>query len=618
MKNRIEELENLIKKHNDLYYNQDSPEISDYEYDKLVKELKQLKPDSSILQDIGQPTWGKKVKHDVIMGSLSKCHSAEEVETLEPAYQKVAMPKIDGLSLSLHYKNGKLFQAVTRGNGIEGEDVTENAKKIKNIPQIIETNINIEIRGECYINQKVFYKEFSSEYANPRNYAAGSLKQKDSNVTATRKLSFVAYRIISTLHPFITTKEQEIFYLKHYGFETVDIFLVKKLDEIESVINKFVEMRTNEKFPYEIDGIVFQVNDLTRYEKLGMKGNNPVGAVAFKFDTEKAETKIKNIEWKTSRTGKIVPVAILEPVQLCGTTVKRVTLNNIDFINKLSIHIGDTILFEKANEIIPKVLSVTRRSASGYLTIPSKCPSCGSKTEIDGAHLICTSKECTSQKIKFYTNFIKALDLKGMSEKTIERIVDSDILENKSLFELTEQDYLDMDFGPTQSKNFVKIFNKEVTEIQFLSSLGIPNASKRTFEELLKVYSFESLIKDAHKFNVFEFSNISGIGELTSQYIVEGLKEKQFFINLNLKHIQFKKQIKSSNKLNNKSFCITGTLSKSRKEFEKLIIENGGQLGSVNKNLDYLIVGNDAGSKLDKAKSLGIKIINENEFLKML
>jgi len=628
----IDDLVKQIRHHNDLYYNQDSPEISDFEYDNLVKELKKLDPNNSVFSELGESTFGEKLKHEFPMGSLLKCHTPEEIYDEYTGKTLVAMPKIDGCSLSLTYEyyGGiyNLSKAVTRGNGLIGENVLDNVKFIKNIPKKINSpvplNSKIEIRGEIYVDNKWFYeneKEIqklagrTEPFKNPRNYASGSLKQKEAKITGQRNLSFVSYILFdeSTIN---RNKEDELILLKDLGFEVVEYKMLSTKDIIlvDEAIQYFTEFR--QKSHYDLDGIVFWVNNKKEFNSYGIKDYTPKGALAYKFETDKKETEVLDIEWSTTRTGKIVPVMQVKEVQIAGTSVRRVTLNNIDYIKSNDVAIGDTVLIEKANEIIPKLVSVVSRPKNRRLNIPNHCPSCSSPIiKHQGAHLICLNSSCPSQIAATLLHFFRCLEIEGFSVKSIEMLVDSGILDSKDLFEISVEDFAKVGFGPTQSASlWDQLHNIKISKSKFLKSLGITGAGERTFSKVLETIDFDDLIDK--NFDLTQLKLI--VGPKTGDAIYEGLSDKQTFIKQVLPYIEIEEPAAPvAGNLTGKTFCITGTLSKKRTEVEKIITDNGGKIAGVNKNLDYLIVGIDPGSKLTKANQLNVQAISEKDFEKI-
>ena len=638
----IAQLENQLRYHNRLYYELDAPEISDLEYDKLWNELKKADPNSAVLNERGQATFGVKIPHKVVMGSLNKAHTAPEVIDYFSKYDSeiVATPKIDGASLSLHYKNGRLVSAVTRGDTLVGEDVTANASVMDSIPLTISDLGNPEVRGEAYISKTDFYgvldQDRGDEKAmkNPRNAASGSLRQQDPNITKDRKVRFVAYILLNSE---CKTYSQQLSKLSDMGFETPDLVKLEDMSEesISKTIEKFAEI--NPTLPYETDGIVFRLNDDVLFQKLGLASEKyPKGGLAYKFNSEKAQSKILSIEWTTGRTGRVAPVALIEPTDLNGSTIGRITLNNPEWINrKGGLSEGDTILFEKSGEIIPQLLEVLKRSGKGKLETPKMCPSCGVKLEKsetargEGVHVICPNTYgCPAQVIGSILHMLVKLDVRGVAEATVEKILENGLIKNPwEIFDLNEIDLTNHGlFGVRQAEIIVgALKNIEVTPEVFLSTLGIPMWGRRMFVLLFKNsdLTFEDIIENKN-ITKERLIGIPGIQEAKAESLCSALLENDRIVSMMYelsKRIKINKENKTvkNTGISGKSFLITGTLSKGRKEIEADIVAAGGEMkGSVSKNLDYLVVGEDSGSKLAKAQKLGVATLSEEELYKMI
>lgn len=637
---RVAELERVILYHNHCYYDLDAPEISDYDYDQLFEALKKLKPDSDVLQDKGKASYGVKYTHPEIMGSLSKGHSDADVfDVFRDHFPKktflVAMDKIDGMSIGLHYSYGKLIRAVTRGDGYIGEIVTDNVRQFTNVPLFISdpaisSHEWIEVRGEGYVDTQWYYankerleKEEGRKtpFKHPRSYTAGSVRQKNTEITKNHHISFVGYKLIyhktTETDNVIKSFNSVLETLSSVGFEIPSAVKVTTKELISDVITLFD--KTRNKTHYMTDGIVFMIDDLDLFDRLGVTGKCPKGAIAYKFDTDKEDSTLIDIEWQVGRTGKVTPVGIIDPIDLAGSTIGRLTLNNLDYIqNQYDVAIGDTILIEKANEIIPKLVDVVIRSDKRYLNIPNTCPSCGEKLSIEMPFLMCNNSACPAQIMNNIEHFMKKLDVKGIADKTLERILESGLADDlHEIMLLDIPDLLMIGFGQRQSEIFVEALNGiKATPEKFLGALGVDGAGSRTFTEVLKNISFEDLINS--KFTVKQLIDIEGIAETSAEKIKQYFDENTDHVNLMLEHVEVEVKQASTNALNGKSFCITGTLSRKRKEVEATIEDNGGVIKSVSKNLDYLIAGADAGSKLDKATKLGIKILTEDDLFAMV
>lgn len=636
---KVAELESLILYHNHRYYDLDDPEISDHDYDQIFNALQQLNPESEALNDKGQATYGEKYTHKEMMGSLSKAHTDEEVfdkfsDIFPSKTFLVAMDKIDGMSMSLHYRYGKLIRAVTRGDGYIGEIVTDNARQLTNIPLYIEDEVVrdhpwVEVRGEAYVNQEWYYankerleKEEGRDkpFKNPRNYTAGSVRHKDAERTKKRHISFVAYKILyNEINPkkkIITSFWDVLNALIDMDFEIPYALKVDSKDKIADAIKVFDKMRKESH--YDTDGVVFMIDDLKLFDRLGYVHKYPKGAIAYKFETDKEESVIRDIEWNTGRTGKITPVAVIDPIELAGTTVTRLTLNNLDYIQTNSVMIGDTILVEKANEIIPKLVKVVLKGEHRNLNIPVKCPSCSHDVSLEMPFIMCNNPDCPAKLVENIEHFLKKLDVKGISDKTIEKVLESGIADDlPEMIILDEADLVMIGFGNRQAEIFVEALRGiTATPEKFLGALGVDGAGSRTFTEVVKDIPFKDIINS--NFTVAQLCSIEGIAETSAEKIKRYFDENQEYIHAMLEHVSVEEKQASSDTLNGKTFCITGTLSRKRKEVESMIEDHGGVIKSVSKTLDYLVAGEDAGSKLDKAKKLGVSVLTENELYNLM
>ena len=644
------EYESLVKTlnyHCERYYNDDEPEISDAEYDALNRRLKQIEKehpemitkDSPSLRVGWKATKGVLVKHNVPMLSLQDVFSKEEVdsfvddtiEALGPDTEFLVETKIDGLSMALRYENGELTMAVTRGDGInEGEDVTMNAKVIKDVVKKLPEPIEyIEIRGEVYMTREAFEnvnrkaeEEGKKVFANPRNCAAGTLRQIDTRITKQRDLSLFIFNVQETRGREFKTHLEGYEYLKRNGVKVIDQhFLCKNKEEVWEAIQKIGNMRG--QLPYDIDGAVVKLNNIKDREKLGNTIKVPRWAVAYKYPPEEKETVLTDIEVGLGRTGRITPVALFDPVILCGTTVQRATLHNQDFIDELDLGIGDTVVVYKSGEIIPKIKAVNkskRPSDWQRYHLPENCPVCGHKLirEENTADFKCTNPSCRGQLQFRIINFVSrdCMDIKGFGEEYIKELVDRGYLNNiADVFELKdkrERLLEDKIFG--LEKNTDKILSsieasKATPAEKVLAALGIPNVGKATAKELLRYFDSIDDVMDA---SVEELTKVGDIGEISATAIHDRLKAEG---------LQFvKDKSETGDKLQGMSICITGTLpTMSRDEASALIEKNGGKVvSSVSKKTSMLLEGEAAGSKAVKARELGIKIISEAELLSML
>ncbi len=657
---RYEELKKTIEYHSDRYYNQDNPEISDYEYDMLMQELKQIEknhpdyvtPDSPT-QHVGgtaKREAGVLIRHRVPMLSLQDVFSKEEVDEFVHSMQEqlidptfVVEYKIDGLSMALRYEQGILTTAITRGDGIiQGEDVTANARVIKDVVKKLKEPIEyLEVRGEVYMTNQAFdqvneVQELNGKklFANPRNCAAGTLRQLDSRITKERNLSMFIFNIQDIRGKEILTHSQGYEFLKQQGMKIIDNYRVcKTSDEVWQAIQEIGEQR--DQLGYDIDGAVVKIDNYDQRAQLGNTAKVPRWAIAFKYPPEEKETKLLDIELSVGRTGRITPTAIFEPIRLCGTTVSRATLHNQDFINQLDIRIGDTILVYKSGEIIPKVKRVVkekRPEGTEPFLIGHTCPVCGAPTvqEEGTVDIKCSNPSCPSKLVRNVVNFVgrDAMDIKGFGLAYVETLINQGYIHDLSdIYTLKDkrQELLDHKVIGLQ-KSTDNLLNaieksKENDAVKLLTSLGISNIGKSAAKSLMKKYQTMDALMNASFASLIE---VNDIGETSAKAIIDYFKDEN-----NQKMIQkFKdyglkmeiEQSEQSNKLEGLTFVVTGTLpTLSRKEATTLIEDNGGKVtGSVSKKTNYLVAGENAGSKLTKAQSLNITVLNEEQLNEML
>ena len=661
LQEQLEELRKEIEYHSNRYYNMDDPEISDYEFDMMMQELKRIEkehpelvtPDSPT-QKVGgtaKRTAGVLVRHNVPMLSLQDVFAKEDVyDFVEEMRQQLEEPefvveyKIDGLSMALRYEEGILTTAVTRGDGlIQGEDVTENAKVISDVKRKMKDPLPyIEIRGEVYMKNEDFEKVNERQemlgkrpFANPRNCAAGTLRQLDSRITKERGLSMFIFNIQEVRGHEFQTHVEGYEYLKSQGVPVIENYRVcRTADEVWDAICEIGENRGN--LSYDIDGAVVKLNSLADRERLGATSKVPRWAVAYKYPPEEKETKLLDIELSVGRTGRITPTAVFEPVRLCGTSVSRATLHNQDFINELDVGIGDTIVVYKSGEIIPKVRSVKKEKRPAGVVrfqIPDVCPACGAKTvrEKDTADIRCVSPDCPAQKERHIINFVgrDAMDIKGFGTVYIEELVRRgyirDIADIYTLHthreDLIEQGIIG------KEKNTDKLLeaieqSKENEPFRLLTGFGIPNVGKAAAKAIMKQVGTVDALMAATK---EELLTVNDIGEVsaecikdffdneTNRNIIARLKESG--VNMEISEAEDESQL-----LNGLTIVVTGTLpTLGRKEAQELIEKNGGKAaGSVSKKTSYVLAGENAGSKLTKATDLGIPVIDEETFFQML
>ena len=654
----------LVKKLNhfaELYYAQDEPEISDYEYDSMnnrLKEIEKAHPDWIVPESPSQRVgWkaekGILVKHNVPMLSLQDVFEKEDVyefvnsmkEEFGDEAEFLVETKIDGLSMALRYEEGELKLAVTRGDGItEGEDVTMNAKQIPDVVrQLKEPVPYIEIRGEVYMTRKAFEavnakaeEEGKKTFANPRNCAAGTLRQIDTRITKERGLSLFIFNVQETKGVTFNTHLEGYEYLKRNGVKVIEnCYKCKTADEVWDAIQKIGEMRGD--LEYDIDGAVVKLNNLSERTRLGNTIKFPRWAVAYKYPPEVKETRLLDVEVNTGRTGRVTPVAVFEPISLCGTMVSRATLHNQDFIDQLGLGIGDTILVYKSGEIIPKVKDVNkdkRPSDWQPYKMPENCPVCGHRLVRDegGVDLKCVNLMCPGTLVNRIVNFVSrdCMDIKGFGTEYIRKLTEekfikdiADVFELKDKRdELIENKLLGLEKNTDKLLSAIEDARKETPADKVLAGLGIPGVGKATAKELIRTFGSIDAIAEADKESLVA---VQDIGEISAEGIYnffhdEGNKELlERLKTLGLNFAREESEVQGT-ALAGLTFCITGTLEgMSRSEAESLIESNGGKpVSSVSKKTSYLLMGADAGSKERKARELGVPIIGLDELKDMI
>ena len=662
VKAELLQLRKEIRRHNKKYYELDAPEISDYEYDKLMARLKELEaayPEfitaTSPTQTVGgtaRREAGKLVAHDVPMLSLQDVFSREDVENfIGDAIEKLGTPefvveeKIDGLSVALRYEDGKFFQAITRGDGItQGEDVTENARVIDDVVQtLVDAPKYFEIRGEVYMTHKNFLATNARQeklglkiFANPRNCAAGTLRQLDSRIVRERKLSMFVFNLQKVEGAEIRSHVEAYNFMARNGIKIIHEYKVcKTFEEVWAAIEEIGRRR--EELDYDIDGAVVKVNDFAQREVLGATSKFPRWAVAYKYPPDERETVLRKIELSVGRTGRITPTAVFDAVNLNGTKVERATLHNQDFISGLDVRLGDTIRVYKSGEIIPRVSGVVtskRPENSAPFKFPETCPACGHKLEREesAADYRCVNPNCPAQLENHLLNFAgrNAMDIKGLGETSIPKLIAAGFVKNVAdIYKLhARRDELlaKKIFGLEKStdKSLAAIEeSKKNSPAKLLTGLGIFGVGSAAARDLME--HFGSL-EELSKATVEELEQVSDIGEVTARRVrdffddEDNLKILRELTEMGLTVEQEKKVFAEDSAFAGKSFVLTGKLEKyTRDEAGKLITARGGRvLGAVSKNTDYVIVGEKAGSKLTKAQTLGIKILSEEDFEKLL
>ena len=655
---RIEELINLINYHNEKYYNQDSPEIEDFEYDNLMKELIKLEEENPELKRNDSPSnrvGGKpldkfeQVVHKIPMLSLSNAYSWEDLKDFDSRVREAAGSdveyvvefKIDGLSVGLNYNNGIFESGATRGNGIVGENITKNLMTIKNIPLNIDEKGELTVRGEVYISKKDFEEinKIQEEqdqplYANPRNLAAGSLRQLDSKLTAKRPLDIFIFNLEDINSKQFKTHSESLEYLKQLGFHVSPEFKVfKTMDEIIEYIKYWTEHR--EDLGFGIDGMVIKVNNLAQREQMGYTAKSPRWAIAYKFPAERKETKLLDIVVEVGRTGTITPTAVLEPIRLAGTTVSRATLHNEDYINEKDIKINDTVLVQKAGDIIPQVVEVIKEKRTGEeieFKMPEECPVCGEPTvRLEGeAAVKCINISCPAQIRRGIIHFAsrEAMDIDGLGESIITLLLKEGLIKDISdLYYLKKEQISVLErMGDKSATNLINAINKskENDLWRFINGLGIKLIGTKAAKILASEFKDLDKLMNATE---QELINLEEFGQTMADSVVEFFKEEK-----NISVIEKLKEAGVNTKLiesddadipkifEKMKIVLTGTLpTLKRNDAKEMIEKRGGKAtSSVSKSTSFVLAGEEAGSKLTKANDLGIKVIDEEKFLQLI
>ncbi len=651
-KSRINELCEIIEYHNNLYYNNDAPEISDYEYDMLLRELEKLENDFPELKRANSPTnrvggsAGEKfspVAHAVPMESLHDSFSNEELYDFDRRVREaredvvyIVEPKFDGLSVSCEYRNGVFVRGSTRGDGVTGEDVTSNLMTIKSLPKRIPNAPSfLEVRGEVYMSFKSFEELIRRQEENeekpaknPRNAAAGSLRQKNAKITAERKLDIFVFNIQQVEGVEITSHRQGLDYLAELGFPTSFYKVCDTMDEVIGEIKRIGDNRG--EYDYAIDGAVVKVDDYGTRELLGSTAKYPRWAEAYKYPPEEKPTKLIDIEINVGRTGVLTPVGIFEPVFLAGTTVSRATLHNIDFIREKDVRIGDTVMLRKAGEIIPEVISVSEHAENAVpFEFPKLCPSCGSPVSRDDeAAIRCTNTDCPAQLMRHLIHFVSrdAMDIEGLGPAVLEQLTREELIHSPAdIYRLTAERIASLDRKAEKSANnlIAAIEKSKDNELyRLIFALGIRNIGLKAAKLICENFV---TIDDIMKASSSDFEKIEGFGSVMAQSL-ENYFSLESTVSLieDLKALGLKMkpspQKQKGGVFEGKTFVLTGTLpTMKRSEAAKLIEQNGGKTSSsVSKKTDFVLAGVEAGSKLTKAQQLGITIISEEEFLSFL
>ncbi|MBI4126469.1 MAG: NAD-dependent DNA ligase LigA [Deltaproteobacteria bacterium] len=622
----VERLEVEVRRHNQLYFVEHAPEISDEAFDRLVEELRRRRPDSPVLRELVSDVRpaGARVVHTTPMLSLDKCYDDETLTSWVEKFagDVIATPKIDGCAVSLRYDDqGTLTVGATRGNGLEGEEITSNIRFIKAIPQSIILK-NVEVRGEIYMPLSVFAR-YRETFANPRNLTAGAIKLKDAKKTADYDLAFFAYDLLGSAS---ATEEEKRKLLERSGFPVIEGKVASR-EQLHDLFSSFFKRRDEHDF--ETDGVVFRANRVEEQNRLGSTAHHPRYAIAYKFQGDSGVTTLIDVEWSVSRTGAITPVGIVEPVELSGASVRRASLHNVGLMKKLGVTKGAKVLMMRRGGVIPNLESVVE-PGKGTIEIPKQCPSCGSSTELRDDFLYCTNaKNCLKSKVGELSHFVKTVEIDGFGDKLLGRLYEAGVVTDVAeLYDLTVDELLRMErMGDVLAAKLIKNIDdrRQIPLDVFLRSFGIRELGKHASKILAGLGSLEKIRTLTEE----DLSAIHTIGPVIAREVVGGLKRKKRLIEKLLKRVTVvhaTERAQHAVPLQGKSFLFTGTLlSMERKKAEKLVEEKGGTVAqSVTKDLDYLVVGDGggAGSKLGKAQSIQgkggcVKIINENKFLEM-
>lgn len=638
---QIKKLTSELLYHCHRYYDMDSPIISDAEYDKMFDKLFALENEANfwLANSPTRKVQGSvlecftKVEHSKPMLSATKTKDVNEIKKFLGNHAFYCSYKLDGLTLVIRYKNGQFIQAVTRGTGIVGEDVTEQAKMISNLPMRIPYDKDLELRSECVVSWDNFNKineGFESKYSHPRNLAAGSLRNLNANITKERNLSCVVFECVSDLYNddvLFDSKWDELGYLDHLGFETVE--------RCHGTVEDCVEDMKPENYKYPVDGVIFELCMKSHSKSLASTSHHEGCRMALKWADTAYETTLLDVEWNPTRTGLISPVAIFEEIDLDGALTTRATLHNLSIIKQLELGIGDTITVYRSNMVIPKIDDNLTRSNT--LVIPNQCPCCGAETIVKNTDnsqvLMCPNPDCSAKKVAQFTHFVsrKCMNIDGLSEKTLETLLSHGFINSfKDIYHLSnyykELVYLD-GFGEKSVENLLKsIENSRNVKLEnFIAALGIPNIGLSAAKTIANYCSgkfsnggFSKFIESvAAEFN---FTKLNDFGTTMNNSIYDYMRENFSMVEELAKEMNFVIEEKTTdNSLDGLKFCITGSFSQSRDSLKKALESRGAKfVSSVSKNLDILFAGEKAGSKLTKAQQLGVRVANEEELMKML
>lgn len=633
---QIKELTKELLYHCHLYYGLDAPILSDAEYDRRFNELEQLENEANfwLANSPTRKVQGavldcfSKIEHSKPMLSAAKTKDVNEIKKFLGNNAFYCSFKLDGLTLVVRYKDGKFAQAVTRGTGIVGEDVTEQAKMIANLPMCIPYDGDIELRGECVVSWDNFNKindRLENKYSHPRNLAAGSLRNLDTNITKARSLSYVVFECVSDLYDedaLFDSKWDELGYLDYLGFETVE--------RCHGTVEDCVENMKPERYKYPVDGAIFELCMKSYSKSLAATSHHEGCRMALKWKDEVYETTLLDVEWNPTRTGLISPVAIFEEIDLDGALTTRATLHNLSVIKQLELGIGDTITVYRSNMVIPKIDDNLTRSNT--LIIPEKCPCCGAETivkDTDNSQvLMCPNPDCSAKKIAQFTHFVsrKCMNIDGLSDKTLETLLSHGFIRNfKDIYHLSDHhnELVCLDgFGKKSVEKLLKSIedSRNVKLENFIAALGIPNIGLTAAKTISQYFNgnYDDFATAAGE--TFDFTQLNDFGKVMNESIILFMYSNIQKVGLLAEEMNFiKPEQNTDNSLEGLKFCITGSFSQSRDGLKKQLESRGAKfVSSVSKNLDVLFAGEKAGSKLTKAQQLGVRVANEEELMKML
>ena len=661
---RIEALAAEVARHSDLYYNLAEPEISDAEFDELEKELRDLSPNHLQLQRVGAEVQAgsKKVTHRFPMRSLAKASSEDElshfvIETTAQGRQFLVQPKLDGSALSLEYRRGRLVRAATRGSGTRGEDVTQNALRIPNIPHQLEWPGDCHVRGEVVMPLAIFEEKYSEIAPNPRNLAAGALRQKyiESGKADAADLAFFAYdvQLLSTEEahpdspeaPSFENDSEAVVWLKTIGIEPAGVTVLSGDDDESTIAALIEETRSiteqRDALPWQVDGLVFKLDLLEKRRLLGMTAHHPRWALAWKFPPDEAITVLMKIEWQTGRTGVVTPVARVAPVVVSGVTVENTTLHNVGELERLGVEVGDLVKLVRRGDVIPKIVEVLGRASQDDLVgrfhsdgtefietlpprkppdVPKFCPKCKSELILDGAFLRCNYVGCSAKISRALIYWCRALEMDGVGEKLIELLLENNLITSiGDIYRLQNHQIAGLErMGEKSATNVIEEIqsSREMSLSQFLHALGMPRIGPEVATTIAQHFgTLDALLMWVEKGEADSLTIIGGIGDKVAEIFLQGATERLSLITDLTSYLLISpEEVSNIGKFSGKTFCITGSLSQPRKRIQERIKKAGGKIVSgVSATLDILVAGEKAGSKSAKAESLGIEVWSEEQ-----